>query len=70
MCPACKGICESFKASSISYKFRYDQGQKRCTFCDIFIEFNGIRCPCCGCPLRIKARTRNSIAKKYFLINE
>lgn len=63
MCPACKGVCESFKGNSIAYKFRYEQGQKRCTFCNIFIEFSGNRCPCCGCALRIKARTGNSIER-------
>ena len=49
----CKGICIRHKASGpISYG-RYATGQKRCQICEIFIKWDGIFCPCCGCRLRI-----------------
>jgi hypothetical protein len=49
----CKGICIRHKASGpISYG-RYATGQKRCQTCEIFIKWDGIFCPCCGCRLRI-----------------
>ena len=52
----CKGICIRHKASGpISYG-RYAIGQKRCQICEIFIKWDGIFCPCCGCRLRIGPR--------------
>ena len=49
----CKGVCIRHKASGpISYG-RYATGQKRCQICEIFIKWDGIFCPCCGCRLRI-----------------
>ena len=52
----CKGVCIRHKASGpISYG-RYATGQKRCQICEIFIKWDGIFCPCCGCRLRIGPR--------------
>jgi len=33
-------------------------GQKRCNSCDIFVEWNGVFCPCCGMKLRVTPRNR------------
>ena len=49
----CKGICIHYKTSG-----RYGDGHKRCQVCNIFIKWEGVRCPCC----RYKLRTR----PKYF----
>jgi len=54
---SCKGICVSYKATG-----RYCDNQKRCTVCNVFISWNGSRCPCCGLPLR--TRSRNSGGKR------
>ncbi|MFL6507968.1 MAG: hypothetical protein ACJ704_08530 [Nitrososphaeraceae archaeon] len=59
----CKGICIRHKASGpISYG-RYAIGQKRCQICEIFIKWDGIYCPCCGCRLRIRPRLFKDKAK-------
>ena len=57
---ACKGVCEMFKSTGISMKLKYQEGQKRCSHCGVFLKFGGIRCPCCRTILRTKARNRNS----------
>ncbi|MFL6402302.1 MAG: hypothetical protein ACJ71M_02325, partial [Nitrososphaeraceae archaeon] len=31
---------------------RYRTGHKRCKACDIFLKWDGLRCPCCGYKLR------------------
>jgi hypothetical protein len=60
---SCKGICIRHKASGpISYG-RYAAGQKRCQICEIFIKWDGIFCPCCGCRLRIGPRLFKHKAK-------
>jgi hypothetical protein len=48
---ACKGICVHHKTVA-----RYVEGSKRCKMCDIFIRWDGARCPCCKYALRSKAR--------------
>ncbi|MFL6323159.1 MAG: hypothetical protein ACJ72C_00155 [Nitrososphaeraceae archaeon] len=59
----CKGTCIRHKASGpISYG-RYAIGQKRCQICEIFIKWDGIYCPCCGCRLRIRPRLFKDKAK-------
>ena len=54
----CLGICSEYKVKTLRPKGngRYETGQKRCSFCDIFIEWDGDRCPCCNCFLRKKPR--------------
>ena len=59
----CKDVCIRHKASGpISYG-RYATGQKRCQICEIFIKWDGIFCPCCGCRLRIGPRLFKHKAK-------
>lgn len=55
---SCKGICVNFKAAKIANRFRYDIGQKRCSYCAIYMQVDSINCPCCGSRLRSKARHR------------
>ncbi len=45
-------------------RFKYQEGQKRCSFCGIFIDCEGARCPCCNTILRTKARNRISKIKR------
>ena len=58
----CKGICSRHKAMRPSSGMRYLIGQKRCQVCQIFINWQGFFCPCCGYRLRTKPRN-----KKYKL---
>lgn len=53
----CKDICIKHKAIKSKTGSRYTSGQKRCQVCDIFIRWDGLRCPCCGYKLRVKPRS-------------
>jgi hypothetical protein len=52
----CKDICVRHKARKPVGFGRYAMGQKRCQICEIFIEWPGLWCPCCGYRLRSKPR--------------
>lgn len=52
----CRNICVKYKVKKPYKTRRYDQGQKRCSTCDIFLEWKGFRCPCCTNVLRTNAR--------------
>ena len=64
----CKGICERHKAlkpadsGSRGGESRYSAGQKRCATCELFIKWDGIWCPCCGC--RLRANPRNTVHRR------
>lgn len=63
----CKGVCTRFKATNDqATDGRYSRGQKRCQICEIFINFDGLRCPCCNQRLRLSPRTYKS---KQLLLN-
>ena len=52
----CKGTCIRHKAVGKMAGGRYANGQKRCQVCDIFLKWDGLFCPCCGCKVRGKPR--------------
>ena len=53
----CKGVeCKRLQAKKPVDIGRYADGQKRCSTCELFIHFNGERCPCCNTKLRGKPR--------------
>jgi hypothetical protein len=54
----CKGVCVRYKAQKPRDESRYNQGQKRCSRCVIFMFWDGNNCPCCNTGLR--RRPRNS----------
>ena len=62
---ACKGICIRHKAQKpVNFSTgRYSTGQRRCHECDIFMNWDGIWCPCCGHRLRTKPRNLKCKAK-------
>jgi len=60
----CKGVCVQLRAKALLLVGRYEAGQKRCQHCDIFIIYDGVWCPCCGCRLRTKSRGVASNKKK------
>ncbi len=53
----CRGICTRYKAKWGANQPRYASGQKRCNVCNIFLDWNGFWCPCCGMSLRTRPRT-------------
>lgn len=68
----CKGICPRFGFDKSKYPkieeyhgykvFRgghvaiYGNGGKRCSICEIYLDYDGAFCPCCGMHLRFTAR--------------
>lgn len=55
---ACKGVeCIRHKAKKPVGIGRYASGQKRCQECEIFMNYAGNECPCCGTRLRGKPRS-------------
>ena len=52
----CKRICIRYKADRPRSKMRYISGQKRCQNCEVFINWQGSWCPCCGIKLRSSPR--------------
>ena len=52
----CKGICNRYDKTGGGYQSAYILGYKRCSGCNLYIRFDGLRCPCCHYPLRSKRR--------------
>lgn len=72
---SCNGICVRFRAKKIpSVPYRYAQGHKRCSVCEIFIQWNeSPYCPCCSYKLRTRSfrgfgtsrERREKLIKRY-----
>ena len=54
----CRNICKKYQADPVPNKIRYEIGQKRCTFCGIFLSTEDVRCMCCKAVLRTKSRSK------------
>ena len=57
----CKGLCLEFKQEKIPNAKKYQLGQKRCSWCEIWFETENIRCPCCKMILRTKSRNKRKM---------
>jgi hypothetical protein len=57
----CREICSKYSVKRPLLKEigRYEDGQKRCSSCVIYINWKGPNCPCCGHILRTKPRNKN-----------
>ena len=66
----CRNKCKEFKVHDGDKGGRYDNGQKRCTRCSVFMIYDGFHCPCCGQPLRAKPRTRKGKERLRKLQND
>lgn len=54
----CGGICQRYRATMPpNNQSRYQLGQKRCTMCGVFQDYEGMWCPCCGHRLRTHRRS-------------
>lgn len=64
---SCNGVCSRYRAKrNHNIPSRYMEGQKRCTVCEIFIEWNeNSHCPCCNYKLRTRSSRGGGIRKKY-----
>ena len=68
----CREICSTYRVKKSSSKDtgRYGAGQRRCTSCEIYIDWAGKHCPCCGHFLRNKPRNskaRNKLNQNIIL---
>lgn len=52
----CNGVCQNFKAAKPAKGGRYEDGQKRCQTCSVFVYYDGVYCPCCNIQLRCSSR--------------
>lgn len=57
----CKGVCIRHRAQRPDSFGRYAAGQKR-QVCALFMIWDGLWCPCCGC--RVRTKPRNSKFKQ------
>lgn len=61
---ACKGTCKKHESHLSKNKGIYKNGGKRCQVCQIWIIWDGKRCPCCN--YRLREKPRLTTGKKYF----
>ncbi len=52
----CNNKCAPYRARTKSYNNEY----ARCFTCAMFMDVDGIRCPCCKAPLRRHSRNKNT----------
>ena len=56
-----KGICIQMKHSPVPNAKKYEFGLKRCSWCEVFLATDEIRCPCCKMILRTKSRNKKKL---------
>jgi len=57
---SCKNRCVDFKTIKTVTGSPYLEGEKWCGVCCVFIEWEGIHCPCCTRKLRVNPRSKRS----------
>ena len=65
---SCKGICRLSEIIKIPNSHKYEYGLKRCSWCEVWLNTDEIRCSCCKMILRTKSR--NKKAYKLKLLEE
>lgn len=60
----CKGVCERLEIKIKGQTMKYENNQKRCPVCEVFMICLDVRCPCCSCILRVTPRT-NKYRKSF-----
>ena len=55
----CTGRCWQYSTGYRPGDRRYAHGRKYCKHCEVFMESDEKKCPCCGNWLRIKPRDRS-----------
>ena len=51
MAGICKDKCGKYKTTK-----RYEHGAVRCNYCEKFMMWEGLWCPCCGCKVRSRPK--------------
>ncbi len=63
----CKGECLKYKAKSAKRaEKRYRPGVVKCITCEIYMEYDGLLCPCCRFHVRHRARAASSHNKEAY----
>ena len=67
---SCKGVCRLSEIIKIPNSCKYEYGLKRCSWCEVWLKTDKIRCSCCKMILRTKSRNKKaykvkSIGKKF-----
>ena len=55
---SCKGICRLSEQIKIPNSHKYEYGLKRCSWCEVWLNTDEIRCKCCKMILRTKSRNK------------
>jgi len=63
----CKGICVRHRVEKPLGMGRYQMGQKRCSVCEIFLNWDEKHCPCCSFMLRTKPKGTKTRRKLMIL---
>lgn len=61
----CVGKCKHTKAEKPKHLGRYASGQKRCNYCEVFVDYDGMFCSCCNRRLRCLPRSRKGKEMYY-----
>ncbi|MBT3592329.1 MAG: hypothetical protein HN504_05620, partial [Candidatus Nitrosopelagicus sp.] len=49
---SCKGICTPHRVIKVPNSQKYQSGLKRCSWCEVWLNTESIRCHCCKMILR------------------
>ena len=64
---SCKEVCHRYKAAKPGKaNIRYAVDPKRCTTCDVFMKWDGPRCPCCA--ITFRSNPKNAAGRKKMMI--
>ena len=55
---SCKGVCILNKVTKIPNSQKYQFGLKRCSWCEVWLDTDEVRCKCCKMILRTKSRNK------------
>ena len=57
---SCKGICRLSETTKVPNSHKYEYGLKRCSWCEVWLNTDEIRCLCCKMILRTKSRNKRA----------
>ena len=61
---SCKGVCVLSKVTKVPNSQKYQFGLIRCSWCEVWLDTNEIRCKCCKMILRTKSRNKKKFLDK------
>ena len=66
---SCKGICRLSEQIKIPNSHKYEYGLKRCSWCEVWLNTDEIRCKCCKMILRTKSPNKTIHRAKSIVKN-